>query len=156
MIKKVHIQLTEKAKDTAALINERINTFVATLTAIARQEALRKDIPYEQKISILAHELAFNHSEINAFGLCDKEGNVWLTDGRQSNVADREYYQSALNGKVFVTEPMLSRTTNALVTFFSVPIYDDEKQIIGVLYARVDASGLSKMITGCRILYMER
>ena len=90
MIKKVHIQLTEKAKDTAALINERINTFVATLTAIARQEALRKDIPYEQKISILAHELAFNNSEINAFGLCDKEGNVWLTDGRQSNVADRE------------------------------------------------------------------
>ena len=81
MIKKVHIQLTEKAKDTAALINERINTFVATLTAIARQEALRKDIPYEQKISILAHELAFNNSEINAFGLCDKEGNVWLTDG---------------------------------------------------------------------------
>ena len=147
MIKKVHIQLTEKAKDTAALINERINTFVATLTAIARQEALRKDIPYEQKISILAHELAFNNSEINAFGLCDKEGNVWLTDGRQSNVADREYYQSALNGKVFVTEPILSRTTNALVTFFSVPIYDDDKQIIGVLYARVDASGLSKMIS---------
>ena len=74
-------------------------------------------------------------------------GNVWLTDGRQSNVADREYYQSALNGKAFVTEPMLSRATNKLFTFFSVPIYDDEKHIIGVLYARVDAAGLSNMIS---------
>jgi len=147
LLEKVHIQLIEEAKDTAALIDERINTFVAALSAIARQEALRKDIPYEQKIAILANELAFNNSEINAFGICDKKGNVWLTDGRQLNVADREYYQSALNGKVFVTEPMLSRVTNELFTFFSVPIYDDEKNIIGVLYARVDASGLSKMIS---------
>ena len=147
LLEKVHIQLIEEAKDTAALIDERINTFVATLSAIARQETLRKDIPYEQKASILVNELAFNSSEINAFGICDKKGNVWLTDGRQLNVADREYYQSALNGKVFVTEPMLSRVTNELFTFFSVPIYDDEKNIIGVLYARVDASGLSKMIS---------
>ena len=147
LLEKVHIQLIEEAKDTAALIDERINTFVATLSAIARQEALRKDIPYEQKISILAHELAFNSSEINAFGLCDKEGNAWLTDGMQSNVSDREYYQSALNGKPFVSEPLTSRVTNDLVVFFSVPIYDNEKNIIGVLYARVDASGLSKMIS---------
>ena len=97
MIKKVHLQLTEKAKDTASLIDERINTFFASLAAIARQEALRKDIPYEQKISVLAHELAFNNSAINAFGICDREGNVWLTDGRQSNIVDREYYPSALD-----------------------------------------------------------
>ena len=147
MMEKVRIQLTEQAQDTAVQINERINTFVSTLTAIARQEILRKDIPYEQKISILAHELTFNSSEINAFGICDRMGNVWLTDGRQSNVADREYYQSALNGKAFVTEPMLSRATNKLFTFFSVPIYDNEKHIIGVLYARVDAAGLSNMIS---------
>ena len=147
MIKKVHLQLTEKAKDTASLIDERINTFFASLAAIARQEALRKDIPYEQKISVLAHELAFNNSAINAFGICDREGNVWLTDGRQSNITDREYYQSALNGKPFVTEPMISRATNELFTFFSVPIYNDEKDIIGVLYARVNAVGLSKMIS---------
>ena len=147
LVEKVRIQLTEEAKDTAALIDERINTFFATLAAIARQETLRKDIPYEQKISILAHELAFNSSEINAFGICDRVGNVWLTDGKQTNISDREYYQSALNGKVFVTEPIVSRATNDLFTFFSVPIYDNEKNIIGVLYARVDAAGLSNMIS---------
>ena len=76
LLEKVRLQLTEKAKDTASLIDERINSFFTTLAAIARQEVLRKDISYEEKAAILANELAFSNSEINAFGICDRIGNA--------------------------------------------------------------------------------
>jgi len=147
LMEKVRIQLTEKAKDTSALIDERISSFFATLAAIARQEVLRKDIPYEEKAALLADELKFNNSEINAFGICNREGHAWITDGNQLNVSDRAYFQSAINGKAHVTEPIVSHTKNELFVFFSVPIYDNQKHIIGVLYARVDAAGLSNMIS---------
>ena len=147
LLEKVRLQLTEKAKDTAALIDERINSFFTTLAAIARQEVLRKDISYEEKAAILANELAFSNSEINAFGICDRIGNAWITDGNQLNISDRSYYQSAINGKAYVTEPIISRADKELFVFFSVPIYDNQKHIIGVLYARVYAAGLSNMIS---------
>ena len=147
LMEKVDLQLTQQAKDVAALINERIDTFFVSLAALARQQALRSDISYEAKIAVLVEELSFSNSEINAFGICDREGNVWSTDGNRLNVADQPYFQSALNGKPYVTEPAVSRVDNQLFSFFSVPIYDNQKNIIGVLCARVDAAGLSHMIS---------
>ena len=145
MMEKVNAQLTEKADDTAKLINERVLSFFTALTAIARHEVLRTDIPYEQKAAALYKELAFNPG-LETFGICDRAGNAWVTDGIRVNVSDRHYFRTALTGKAFVTEPFYSRVTNSLLTLFSVPIYDDDKNIIGVLYARVDATGLSDMI----------
>ena len=146
MIDKVNIQLKEKAEDTAKLINERILSFFTTLNAVARLEVLRKDIPYEQKAAVLSQELTLN-AELAAFGICDKTGNAWVTDGKQVNVSNRQYFQAALSGKAFITEPLSSNITNELSVFFSVPVYDDERNIIGVLYARANAAGLSAMIS---------
>ena len=129
MIDKVNIQLKEKAEDTAKLINERILSFFTTLNAVARLEVLRKDIPYEQKAAVLSQELTLN-AELTAFGICDKTGNAWVTDGKQVNVSNRQYFQAALSGKAFITEPLSSNITNDLSVFFSVPVYDDERNII--------------------------
>ncbi len=145
MIDNVNIRLTEKAEDTAQLINERILSFFTTLDAVARQEILRSNVPYEEKAKVLNKELAFN-SEFNAFGICNKAGDAWLSDGSRLTVSDRQYFRSALAGKAFVTEPLVSRVTKQLYIFFAVPVYDDDKNIIGVLYGRVDAEGLSNMI----------
>lgn len=146
MIHKVHIQLEEKAEDIANLINERVLSFFTTLNAVARHETLRRAIPYEEKAGILKKELMF-HTEFESFGICDKAGNAWTSDGSYLNVSDRAYFQAAMWGKHFVTEPLVSRVTNKLSVFFSVPMYDDEKNIIGVLYARVNGVGLSDMIS---------
>ena len=146
VIEKVHTQLTEKAEDTAKIINERVLSYITTIAAIARHQALRADIPYNQKVEFLKKELSFDN-EWDSFGVCDRAGNAWVTDGNQTNIADQKYFQSALSGKPFVTEPMFSRVTNSLYVFFAVPIYDDNKNIIGVLYAKKDAVGLSEMIS---------
>ena len=146
MIEKVHDQLIEIAENTAKIIDERAASYITTLMTIARHQALREDIPYNEKAAFLKKELSFE-TEWDAFGICDKAGNAWTTDGSQLNVADRQYFQSAVKGKPFITEPLLSRVTNSLFVFFSVPIYDDDKNIIGVLYGRQDGVGLSNMIS---------
>ena len=146
MIENVHNQLIETAENTAKIINERATSYITTLMTIARHQALREDIPYSEKTAFLKKELVFE-TEWDAFGICDRAGNAWVTDGSQLNVADRQYFQSALTGKPFITEPLMSRVTKSLFVFFSVPIYDDDKKIIGVLYARKDAEGLSDMIS---------
>ena len=146
LIKNVHNQLIVKAEDTAKIIDERASSYISTLMTIARHQILREDIPYTEKTAFLKKELAFE-TGWDDFGICDRAGNAWVTDGSQVNIADRQYFQSALNGKPFITEPIFSRVTNSLFVFFAVPIYDNDKHIIGVLYAKKDAVGLSDMIS---------
>ncbi len=146
MIEKVHTQLAEKAEDTAKIINERVLSYLTTLVTIARHQTLRENLPYSQKAEFLKKELSFDN-EWDSFGVCDRAGNAWMTDGNQANIADQQYFQSALSGKPFVTEPVFSHTTNSLFVFFAAPIYDDNKNIIGVLYAKKDAIELSGLIS---------
>lgn len=146
LIKNVHNQLIVKAEDTAKIIDERASSYISTLMTIARHQILREDIPYTEKTAFLKKELAFE-TGWDDFGICDRAGNAWVTDGSQVNIVDRQYFQSALNGKPFITEPIFSRVTNSLFVFFAVPIYDNDKHIIGVLYAKKDAVGLSDMIS---------
>ena len=52
----------------------------------------------------------------------------------------------ARNGKSFISEPLLARTTQKLIQVISVPVYDNNHQIIGVLSADIDGLWLSRQI----------
>lgn len=147
IISKVNTELKDKADDTAKLINERILSFFSTITALARREAImRNDMSCEEKTLSLIKEVEF-YDEIDAFGICDRLGRTWITDGNHLNISDREYFISAMEGRPYITEPMMSRADKEIYVYISTPIYDNSKTIIGVLYARVHAEGLSKMIS---------
>lgn len=147
IIAKVNTELKDKADDTAKLINERILSFFSTITALARREAImRNDMSCEEKALSLIKEVEF-YNEIDAFGICDRLGRTWITDGNHLNISDRDYFISAMEGRPYITEPMMSRADKKIYVYISTPIYDDSKTIIGVLYARVYAEGLSKMIS---------
>ena len=129
------------------MINERILSFFSTITALARREAImRNDMSCEEKALSLIKEVEF-YNEIDAFGICDRLGRTWITDGNHLNISDREYFISAMEGRPYITEPMMSRADKKIYVYISTPIYDNSKTIIGVLYARVYAEGLSKMIS---------
>ena len=132
IIAKVNAELKGKADDISKLINERILAFFNTITALARREAImRNDMSCEEKALSLVKEVNY-HNEIDAFGICNKSGYAWVTDGNNLDVSDRQYFLSAINGKPYVTEPMISRIDKRLYVYFSAPIYDESKNIIGV------------------------
>ncbi|UTC67360.1 MULTISPECIES: methyl-accepting chemotaxis protein [unclassified Treponema] len=143
ILQKIEIHLTDKATDTADLIDAMVYSFLNFVSSASRASELR-DInrPYSEKIAYLKKEAAFN-PRITEFSITDVNGNCHTLDGRVFNVNDREWFKRALAGEQFVSEPYGSKTDGNLVNTLSVPVYDYDNKIIGVLAADTPGTELS-------------
>ena len=138
--------LIDKAADTASIIDRQVAGFWQLFEGLARMPILRDPaISYREKTLFLAKEAAFN-DEIHHMNVCDMEGRRHTDTGEIIDVSDRAYFQLAVQGKHFVEEPVVSRLDEELVFVFTVPIYDDNRTVIGVLLATVKADVLSNQI----------
>ena len=140
---KVETHLIDKATYTAELIDARVTAFFQFFEGIARTPILRDPaVSYREKAAFLKKEAAFN-ARIHKLDLCDTKGIRYTDSGQTLDVSDRDFFIAASKGKNFVTEPLVSRLDGAFILAFTVPIYDDNHTIIGVLLASVEASALS-------------
>jgi len=140
---KVETHLIDKATYTAELIDARVTAFFQFFEGIARTPILRDPaVSYREKAAFLKKEAAFN-ARIHKLDLCDIKGIRYTDSGQTLDVSDRDFFIAASKGKNFVTEPLVSRLDGAFILAFTVPIYDDNHTIIGVLQATVEASVLS-------------
>ena len=143
---KVETHLIDKATDTAEILDGRVTAFFQFLEGIARMSALYdSSYSYSEKISFLQKEATFN-DRIKELNITDKNGNFYYAGG-SIRVNDREWFQKALSGKRFVTEPYIERTAGTLVTTFAIPIFDSAHTIVGVLSADIKALQLSEYIS---------
>ncbi|EMB30957.1 hypothetical protein HMPREF9727_00642 [Treponema denticola MYR-T] len=143
---KVETHLIDKATDTAEILDGRVTAFFQFLEGIARMPALYdSSYSYSEKISFLQKEATFN-DRIKELNITDKNGNFYYAGG-SIRVNDREWFQKALSGKRFVTEPYIERTAGTLVTTFAIPIFDSAHTIVGVLSADIKALQLSEYIS---------
>ena len=145
VIEKIETHLIDKAADTAEVIDGRITAFFQFLEGIARMPVLSDTtISVKEKIKILQKEAAFNASIIE-LDFSDLNGTVHSIDG-DTQIGDREWFKTALNGKPFISAPLISRTTQKLIQIIAVPMYNNDRQIIGVLSADIDGLWLSEQI----------
>ena len=143
--------LIDKAADTATIIDRQVAGFWQLFEGLARMPILRDPaVSYHEKTVFLAKEAAFN-DDIHNMGLCDMEGRRHTNTGKIIDVSDRAYFQLAAQGKHFVEEPVVSRLDEELVFVFTVPIYDDNRTVIGVLLATVKADVLSNQINDINV-----
>ena len=143
---KVAIHLIDKATDTATIIDGRIGALFQFFEGIARMPILRDPtLSYQQKTAFLTQEAAFN-SRIHKMNICDMSGIRYAENGKRIDVSDREYFISAAQGKNFVAEPVVSRLDGDFILVFTVPVYDDNRSVVSVLLATVEASALSNDI----------
>ena len=63
----------------------------------------------------------------------DANGDALLSDGRKLNFATRPYFKEAFAGKDFVSDPAFSTVTNSVLQHYSVPVYNNNHQPIGVV-----------------------
>jgi len=146
VLEKVETHLTDKATDVAEIIDGRVNSVVQFIEGLARLPFLRDDsMSLTEKAQLLVKESKRNN-KIDYFGICDTQGRRYDASGFRMSVSDRQWFKSALNGKVFVTEPLFSSITNDMQIVIAVPVYDDNNKVIGVLNAGVPARLLSDEI----------
>ena len=147
VIEKITVHLTDKATDIAEIIDGRASSLVQFVEGLARMPFLRDDsLSLQQKAQMLTQE-ARRNAKIDYFGICDIEGNRYDARNILTTVNDRAWFQSAIKGKSYVTEPFLSQITKNMQILFAVPVYDDANTIIGVLSAAVPGKLLSEEIS---------
>ncbi|MGF7143893.1 methyl-accepting chemotaxis protein [Anaerotaenia torta] len=135
--------LAEMAKAQAQYITSRRDAQLQYIDVLAQVPVITdSSVPLEQKIAYFEAEA--KRADFILFGFADKNGKaIILNSTRETNdVADREFFQSAIKGTPAASDVMFSKLDGKPVLVYAAPVYENG-QIIGVLYGRRDGLSLS-------------
>ncbi|MGP1454349.1 MAG: methyl-accepting chemotaxis protein [Treponema sp.] len=143
---KVEAHLIDKATDVAEVVDGRIASFFQFLEGIARMPALvDPHTAYTEKYTLVKREANFNKNITN-MDILDTSGNLYALDGTAISLNAEKYFQAAITGSRFLSEPFISKISGTLILTFAVPVYDNNRTINGVLIASIPAEWLSDQI----------
>lgn len=107
------------------------------------------DVPVEEKQAIIDRR-----ASMHGF----RRGNIIGADGTSifdgNDYSDREYVRQAMQGEIFVSEPLISKITNELSIIVAAPLYaegDYEKSIVGVIYFVPPETFLNDIVSAIQI-----
>ena len=144
---KIEEHLTDKAADTAEIVDGRIASFLQLLEGISRESILKDPtVSYQEKVRFLQNEMSSNE-KIEQFNLYGLSGVRTTSDGKVVDVHDRDWFKAASAGNKFISEPLLSRSLNKFVIILALPLYDYNNNMLGILNCVIDAKRLSNIIS---------
>lgn len=141
------------AKQAAETQDSRIQARLCLVKSVAAQDVIRgrwgeREAKLDEKMAALrsemqtAAELGFKQ-----FGIADRDGNTFFSDGGKANIADREYFKIALSGETAVSSTIVSRDDDSVVFAYAAPIrHYATNEITGVLVGLVDATMFSNLV----------
>lgn len=146
--------LTHAAIDRNNKVAERvaseIGSFVQNkknfLTATSAKQDLRALDPAVARSFLLQVQPYYGGND--PLFVADGSGNqICRTDAAPLvNIRDREYFQSALQGKIGFSDPVTSKVTNQLTIIGAAPIYSGDNKVIGVLGANLSIQTLQTRV----------
>ena len=143
---RVGTHLTDKANDTAEVINGRLDALFQFVSGIARAPVLRdKSVSYAEKSQYL-HREAMANNTILRMGVADLNGNLHTYGSKTINVKEQAWYLEAMKGNVFISEPFASLIDNQLIMVVAVPVYDENRHIVDAINVSVSGKWLSEQI----------
>jgi methyl-accepting chemotaxis protein len=136
--------LTRIADTAAKVVESRMNDQLNSLSVIASMEKIR-----DMNGSMDGKQDIFNE-QIKTFGyirmgIADKSGKLTSTNGKTSDIKDREYFKEALSGKMTVSDPIVSTIDGSVVIINAVPIKNGG-EVAGVLISVSDGYALSDIV----------
>ena len=144
---KIEDHLTDKAADVALIVDGKLIALFQFIEGVSRMSSLRDNsLSLRQKIQTLVPEAESNEI-IEAFAVCNLQGNGSDTDGNDISSGDQDWFAAAARGANFITEPMFISQLNTFHIIIAVPIKGDNQEITGILVARLPAEFLSQQIS---------
>ena len=122
---------------TAVLAAERIEQELTAYKNVAVDtgcipQLLDEEVPLDEKRSIIDERVSMHDFQ---------RGNIVGADGISifdgNDYSDREYVRQAMQGNVYVSEPLISKVTGELSIMVAAPLYEDgtkDSKIAGVVY----------------------
>ena len=112
-------------------------------------ELADSNVPLEEKRAIIDDRVAMHGFQRgNIIGM----DGISIFDGK--DYSDREYVQQALQGNVYVSEPLISKITGELSIMVAAPLYAEEtygKSIVGVVYFVPRETFLNDIVSAIQI-----
>ena len=146
VMEKVTTQLIDKANDTTEIIDGRIRAFFQFAEGLARMPELRDPNPSLAEKTRYLEKQTETNSDVIATAFVNMQGILYTNDGRQFDVREREWFQTAKAGTTFISEPYISKLDKSLCITVSVPVHDDGKDVIGVLMLDIKGEWFSEQI----------
>lgn len=128
------IENSEILKVTAAQFMERSKDLILQLKHEAQELQAGSGLTPEE-CTQFCNNLLKNHPDLEAAWVNDPKGRFIYSypPAGIANAKVREWFNLSLNGQEFVTSPYLSAITGKPCVTISLPIYDQKRQICGVL-----------------------
>ena len=137
----------EELLDTMEILAENVANYadlslesdLIALRAIAEFPILRSNASIAEKAVSIADEISKVGKAAKYFIVADMDGHAHTSDDIVREVQEREYFQRAREGESVISGPIISARGEPSI-YASVPIYDSDKNVIGVLAANVDVA----------------
>jgi len=108
---------------------------------IAENNAIKKLEPNTEMDSLLKGIIK-KYKAIPNISVLDQNGKqIYKAIGELGNRSDREYYQRAIQGEIYYSNVIYSRSRNVPIVILAIPI-KDKGQVVGVIAASLDLSFL--------------
>ncbi len=132
-MEKVQHNLENKAVDTADIIHGRLHALFYFLEITANNPILQDNTAsYEEKLKYL-RLMAKKNKDIHEINISDMNGICHTTGGVTFSVKTEQNFLDAKNGKNAIGEPIISLSDGSLIIVVSVPIFDRNDKVVGVV-----------------------
>jgi len=104
----------------------------------------RQDLFCEDNIKLI--KSIKEYTKLENVAIINEEGESHYDNGSVKNVSHREYFQEALKGNRVLSDPLESAIAGKTRVIIAVPIYNQQKEIIGVIGGSYDIGNLNKIV----------
>lgn len=141
-------------RETAVLAAGRVEQELAAYKNVVMdtghiQQLADPDVPLEEKQAIIDERVAMHDFQRgNIIGM----DGISILDGK--DYSDREYVQQAMQGNIYVSEPLISKITGQLSIMVAAPLYMEEtygSSIVGVVYFVPKETFLNDIVSAIQI-----
>ena len=141
---KALVQSVHAAADTIKAKNDREFKMIETLASLPNIRNPKVDL-LEKTHTI--YEAMYNNKDYIDVCILDTDGFAWINNGvKKIPFTERKYFQQPYaTGEKFVSDPFINKVTNAPAIFYSVPVFDENKNVINVIFCVIDGLQMSEL-----------
>ncbi|HHY81579.1 MAG TPA: HAMP domain-containing protein [Clostridiales bacterium] len=142
VISQINSSLEELAGSSAQLVGSQIEVQLTFMEALSENNIITDSADQQQMLAFIAEEA--ERMGFDVLAVVDLNGNAKRSDGQVLNIADRDYFQNAVNGISSVSDVIISKTTGEPIVCYAVPTRRNGK-VTGVLYGVRGAGELTEL-----------
>ncbi len=153
------VTVDQMMSETAVLAAERIEQELTAYKNVAMDTGCISQLT-DPAVSV-AEKQAIIDERVKMHGF--QRGNIVNIDGYSifdgNNYSDREYVKQAMQGNVYVSEPLVSKVTGELSIMVAAPLYANGQkgsQIVGVVYFVPPETFLNNIVSSIKVAQSSR